>query len=955
MNFKLLRLFAIVLLFGAVRSLSAQCEYTLIMEDSYGDGWNGGVLTITSGTDVQNFTIDAPFLGTGDGIDSTVLVNVITDAPLVLSWSGGTFDEEVSFTLLDYLGNVVYVTNGIPLEGIVFTGQGICPSCLKPAGFEIENVYDTRVKLRWTPVGASPTVGWWVIYGPQGFVPGPGVGDTVYVQLPKVTLTGLQKKTFYDTYLMQDCGAGDVSAPVGPLSFETYWTNDVGVSAVISPNSGCDLGVETLTILLSNFGAAPQSLVPFTFTVNGQEVGVPQPEDGFYTGVLGKDSSEVVEFETTYDFSAPGEYVIQVFTQMGGDENFSNDTVTYYLVGRQVVPYFQDFENWSGGWTVEETSENPSWEFGTPNKNLLNSAASGQNAWATRLTGTYNPSERSFLNSPCFDFSDLTEDPVMEFSLFFNTETSYDGLFLEVSIDGGENWEKVGVMGEGQNWYNFFNTIISLGDVWAGTGQTDWVTARHTLPGTAGESDVRLRFGFGSDGSVQYEGIGIDDIRIFIPLANDMAASSIQTSGADNECGIVEDEITFTFANAGTESQTFFQIGYSINGGAPVIENIGAVTVAPDEIYNYTFTVPFDSRNDEFNIEAWTILLDEQNPSNDTAYYFISHIPPTPYPLPYQENFEEGAAAIANWTITSGFPNVTNAHNNVSQVLAANIWSSSPLLDYNTPRLGFVSASDTLRFDYRITDYSGAGTVATNMLGNVIKVDISTDCGYSFTTVYTIDSTTHTPQVPLQTVEIPLTAFEGEAIVLRFLGTWAAGDFWFDVDNINIGNCTATMDLSATVSPSTSGDNGVATVTVGAADNPPYTFLWNTGDTEDTIDGIAPGLYNVTVTDGNGCSDALQVAVGSVSTNEIEGLTSIALQPNPTSGSALIQASFDRAVDVQVEVLNVLGQRVWEMNASRTTDISETLDLNNVPDGVYLVRLTVDRQTVTRKLVKSRP
>ncbi|MBL7781696.1 MAG: hypothetical protein JNM22_10810, partial [Saprospiraceae bacterium] len=412
------------------------------MEDSFGDGWNGGILTITTGTDSYDFMIDSPFLGTGDGEDSTVVFLVNANVPLLLTWSAGFYDEEVSFTLVDNNGNVVY-TSGFVEDGLLFVGQGVCPNCLKPTNLIAENVYDTRAKLRWTPVGASPTVGWWVIYGPEGFVPGPGVGDTVYVTLPKVTLQGLQKKTKYDAYVIQDCGGGDASQLLGPLSFETYWTNDVGVSGVLTPTSGCDLGVETLTILMNNYGSAPQSLVPFNFTVNGQEAGVPQPQDGFYTGVLGKDSSEVIEFETTYDFSAPGEYVIQVFTQMGGDEDFSNDTTTYYLVGRQVVPYFQDFENWSGGWKVEETSQNPSWEFGTPNKTLLNGAASGQNAWATKLVGSYNSSERSYLNSPCFDFSNLTDDPVIEFSVFYNTETSYDGMFLELSVDGGTTWEKV--------------------------------------------------------------------------------------------------------------------------------------------------------------------------------------------------------------------------------------------------------------------------------------------------------------------------------------------------------------------------------------------------------------------------------------------------------------------------------------------------------------------------------
>jgi Secretion system C-terminal sorting domain len=951
MNFKLLRLFAFAFILLSVRSLSAQCEYTLQMEDSFGDGWNGAVLTISSGADVNTYNLLSVFQG-GNGSDSTVTFNVNAGVPLVFSWSPGFFDTEVAFTILDNNGDVVYVS-GTLTAGVLFTGVGVCPSCLKPADFITENVYDTRAKLRWTPVGASPTIGWWVIYGPQGFVPGPGVGDTVYVTIPKVTLTGLQKKTFYDAYLIQDCGNGDISAAVGPINFETYWTNDVGVSKVVTPISGCDLGLETLTIFMNNYGSAPQSLIPFTFTVNGEEVNVPQPNDGFYTGVLGKDSSELIEFETTYDFSAPGEYVIQVFTQMSGDEDFSNDTVTYYLIGRQVIPYTQDFELSSGGWTVDTSSINSSWEFGTPAKMLMNGAASGVNAWATSLTNNYNFNEQSYLNSPCFDFSDLTEDPVLEFSLFVRSELSYDGLFLELSLDGGTTWEKVGAVDEGQNWYNFFNTILDLGDVWAGLNNTGWITARHGLFGTAGESDVRLRFGFASDGSVQYEGFGIDDIHIYIPLADDLGASSITTSGADTQCGLTDDEVTFSFTNLGTQPQGFFQIAYSINGAAPVIENIGATVVSPDETFNYTFSTPFDSQDGEFSIQAWTILMDEQNPLNDTVSYFVSHVPA---PLPFQEDFESGFVAIEDWAVSSGFANVTNAHNNVSQVLAVNLYSSFPIMDYNTPRFGFVDASDTLRFDYRITDYSGQGTVATVLGNNNIQVQISTDCGETYTTVYTIDNTTHTPQVTLQTVNIPMEAFADQAVILRFLGTWAAGDFWFDLDNINLSSCAYNMELSAITDPSSSGDNGAVTVTVGADDNPPYQFLWNTGATSETIIDLAVGTYTVTVTDADGCSDVLQVFVGeSVATGDIEGLTALVLQPNPTTGTAQIQASFDKAVDVQVQVLNLLGQHIWEMNASRTTDLSETLDLTTMPDGLYLVRLTVDGQTATRKLIKSRP
>ena len=133
-------------------------------------------------------------------------------------------------------------------------------------------------------------------------------------------------------------------------------------------------------IVMTNYGAKPQSLVPFKYSVNGFDAGVPQPQDGFFTGVLGKDSSEVIEFETTYDFSAPGEYLITVYTEMSNDEDVMNDTFNYYVVNRLITPYAQDFETWSGGWYVDTASTNSSWAFGTPAKDNISGAASGQNA-----------------------------------------------------------------------------------------------------------------------------------------------------------------------------------------------------------------------------------------------------------------------------------------------------------------------------------------------------------------------------------------------------------------------------------------------------------------------------------------------------------------------------------------------------------------------------------------------
>jgi hypothetical protein len=943
MNRTLLRIFFFLLLLPLSQRAFAQCQYTLQMEDSFGDGWNGGTIVVTNGPSLQNYTL---LFGDGD----TVSINVTDGQPLLFVWVPGTYDNEVSFTILDSEGNVVAQYDPAPPAGIFFSGTADCATCYKPTSLSIENVYDTRVKLRWTPSpDGNPAVSWQVIYGPQGFVPGPGVGDTATVTTPKVTLNNLQKKTWYDAYVVQNCGGNDYSQPIGPISFETYWTNDVGIAGVATPVSGCNLGLDTVRIFMRNYGAAPQSLIPFRYSVNGVDAGVPQPEDGFYTGVLGKDSSELIIFETEYDFSAPGEYLITVYTEMGGDEDVSNDTFYYYITNRLEAPLLQQFENWGGGWAVDEESNFPSWAHGAPNKLGVPAAADGSKAWFTNLTGPHNFNERSFLVSPCLDFSNLSDDPVVEFSLIHDIDNFYDGLYLELSVDNGDTWEKVGDIGEGLNWYNTENFGLNLGAVWAGISE-DWVRARHSLPGVAGESEVRLRFVFRSGPFTSNPGAGIDGFSIYVPLANDLAGLTAATAGEGSECGLESDEITFFFGNFGTQPQSFFQVAYSVNGSAPVIENVGATTVLPDEVYEYTFLAPFDSRDAISEIKCWTIVDDELAPANDTAYYTVSHVA---RPVPFQENFESSLQVPEGWAVTNNFF-VTNAHNNISNVLAINMYGSTPAFTIDLPRYGLINTGDSLRFDYRITDWS-AGTNPTTLSGDTkIEVQISTNCGETFSTVYTISNLTHTPSVALKTRYINLSNYAGQAIIVRFKGTWISGDFWFDLDNVGLLACAADMGLTATVVPAGPGQtNGSATVNV-ALGNPPYTYLWSNNTTNATATSLPNGPISVTVTDAIGCSDVLNLTIGTSATNDIEGLRSFALFPNPTEGRATFKAVFEQPVEATLEVVNLLGQRVWASDAQRATDHTFTLDLVPFADGLYLVRLSAEGQAMTQKLLKNR-
>ncbi len=946
MNIQLLRTTVFAFLFVLSFSAKSQCLFTLEMFDSFGDGWNGGVLTINSGGNISTYTLNNT---TDDGSFNSLTFNVLDGSPLLISYVSGGFISEVSFYIYDNSGGLLVSAIG-PTSGTYFNGPGACVDCAPPFNLSVDNVWDNRARIRWQPNnnGTSTPIGWRVIYGLQGFTPGPDMGDTLNVLLPSVTIQGLQKKTWYDVYVQQNCDTiAGYSKLIGPLSFQTYWTNDVGISGIVAPVSGCDLGMDSLKVILTNFGSAPQSLFVFRYAVNGQNAPVVPPADGFFTGILGKDSSTVIAFETLTDFSDPGEYRIDVFTELSGDEDLQNDTFTYFLNNRLQPTYVQQFEVWDGGWTP--SGQNVSWEFGQPNKPSIPAAASGLNAWVTNLTGNYNPSEFSYLESPCFDFSEMDEDPAIEFSLIHELQTEYDGAWLEMSLDGGQNWDKIGAIGEGLNWYNDNNLFFGLQEVWSGVSN-GWITARHSLPNSAGESEVRLRFAVSTAPFFLRGGIGIDDIRIFESFQKDLAGLSISTLGDFVECGLENDQILFSFSNFGSQTQSGLQVAYSINGGTPVVQNVPG-SLATDQQTSHLFSVPFDSRDGAFTIQSWTILNGDEAVGNDTATYFIDHLPD---PLPLQENFEGLTNLPTDWNFDPQFGfSVTNTHNNISNVLAFNLYSGNPFFAADLPRSGVVNPNDSLSFTYRITNFASQGQTPTILqFGSKIEVQVSTDCGANYELLYAINSFTHAPLVAMRTIKLPLGNYAGENIKIRFQGTWGASDFWFDLDNINILSCAADMALSADIIPATPGLNdGSATVQVGLG-NPPYTYQWSNGNTGQTSTDLAVGSYTVTVNDAFGCSDEITFNLGSSATNELDFFRSLSLFPNPTSGFATLKASFDRSMDAQIEILNPLGQRVWSASVSTTDQLNQSFDLGAFPDGLYLVRITAEGKSVTRKLMK---
>lgn len=107
---------------GATPIIST-CDYCIYMEDTWGDGWNGGTLDILlDGVVAGNYTL-------ATGSTDTVCFSVTDGALLEVSFAAGSFVDEVIYSIADPSGSIIFSDgNGItgPAIGLQVVGNIGC-------------------------------------------------------------------------------------------------------------------------------------------------------------------------------------------------------------------------------------------------------------------------------------------------------------------------------------------------------------------------------------------------------------------------------------------------------------------------------------------------------------------------------------------------------------------------------------------------------------------------------------------------------------------------------------------------------------------------------------------------------------------------------------------------------------------------------------------------------------
>jgi|GEM_PF-3051660 len=186
--------------------------------------------------------------------------------------------------------------------------------------------------------------------------------------------------------------------------------------------------------------------------------------------------------------------------------------------------------------------------------------------------------------------------------------------------------------------------VFTFGPVSAATA----VAGTVTIPATASSGSTRMRVvcvETSAPGSIQpcgtYTWGETEDYTVIIAPSsdNDMGVTAI--TGLVSGCSLGNDSIRIDVNNFGIQTQNAWQVGYSVNGGTPVIENMTG-PLASSASVSHTFNVPFNfGPAGVYTIQAWTTLATDTVPQNDTTTFVVTSVPNV-NTFPYVQDFEMG-------------------------------------------------------------------------------------------------------------------------------------------------------------------------------------------------------------------------------------------------------------------------------------------------------------------------
>ena len=117
----------------------------------------------------------------------------------------------------------------------------------------------------------------------------------------------------------------------------------------------------------------------------------------------------------------------------------------------------------------------------------------------------------------------------------------------------------------------------------------------------------------------------------------------------------------------------------------------------------------------------------------------------------------------------------------------------------------------------------------------------------------------------------------------------------------------------------------------------------------------APTGFDVTVDYGNGllCSyDANGLLDNTLSNQNFYLEETVAVFPNPINSGDLLNINLKTDEQIEIELYSIIGKLIYSKNIVGST--SYTIDVGNLKNGVYLLRIKTDNASISKKIIISK-
>ncbi|GIV26728.1 MAG: hypothetical protein KatS3mg027_0542 [Bacteroidia bacterium] len=708
----------------------------------------------------------------------------------------------------------------------------------------------------------------------------------------------------------------------------------MGVTAVTSPASnGCYTASENVILTVKNFGTNSQPNVSVTVWVSGPNSAT---LNAMSTGV--SSGATVSVAAGTVNMSAAGTYTFKAFTNLASDGDHTNDTIVVTRVVTPTVslPQQVDFTGFTGS---NLPSVFPGWyeaqgvvPTGTTS-NWVSQTGLGTSGNITARVNLYTTTRREWIIGPKIV---PTANTILKFDAAVTNFASItapdlmgsdDAVYVMISSDCGLTFTPIYTINASNN---LPPTLTSFVLPLSSYSNTPVIVAFYATDGTVDDPE-------------DYD-FHLDNINIYNGNNDDLVATSINSPNSSSNC-FGNENVIVNVSNNGFNSATNFTVTAVLSGAnnatisTTYTNNLSSFTSTTINVGNFNMSAP-----GSYTITYYITYPADADNSNDTLIATYNNVV---LPFPMLETFDgvsplpglpagwisDNGSASYDFTVrTTGSSIQHGAGNLPTQGICADLYSGNSTSWFETPSIGTLPNKDVLvSFVYRIVNWSGyanPGGTATSITNNdSLNVYVSSNCGSSWNLVGSINGSNHTASNTFATKQICLgTTYAGQNIKLRFVGKWSTGDYWIDIDSIQVTDVNVLLNSNSL----TLCQNSTASITATGASS----YTWNPGSITGSV--FAPntsvtGNTTYTVTGETfGCfgSNTLNVVVNPTPTVSVS--VTDAGSPGCSNGSATISISGGTAPYTYS----------WSAPASSTTNVATNLNGTSGSGTSYTVVVT---------------